>query len=87
MSAALSSSAALQGLKEILADEDIPPEWGGTRSDPFYNSQQEISLFRTVADTNGCTLDDLAIDGMFDPEHARSSGDSKAAKATKSSSS
>lgn len=62
-------------------------EWGGTRSHPFYNSQQEVSLFRTVADANGCSLDDLATDGMFDPEHARPSSDSKAAKATKSSTS
>lgn len=61
----------MQGLQEILADEDIPKEWGGTREHAFYNSTEEAGLFKLVAETNGCSLDDLAIDGMFDAKAAK----------------
>ena len=63
----------MQGLKEILEDEDIPKEWGGTRKRPFYNADEEAGLFKLVADCNSCSLTDLAIDGMFDPAQAQTS--------------
>eukprot|EP00892_Ulva_mutabilis_P004940 jgi/Ulvmu1/2818/UM142_0016.1 len=65
-----------KGLKEILAEEDIPKEWGGTRERPFYNGEEEVGLFKLVAKSNGCSLGDLAIDGMFDAQQAQHSGGS-----------
>jgi hypothetical protein len=57
----------VQGLREILDDEDIPKEWGGKREKGIYMDDNEVDLFKRVAKNNGCKLEDLAIEGLFDP--------------------
>lgn len=54
-------------MKEILADDQIPKEWGGSRETPFYNGEEELGLFRLVAEQNGDSLDAYAIEGYFEP--------------------
>jgi hypothetical protein len=56
-----------QGLQEILEEDEIPKEWGGSRKTPFYNGEQELALFKLVAKNNGKSLDDMAIEGLFEP--------------------
>jgi hypothetical protein len=50
-----------------MEDDDIPQEWGGKRKRGFYMDKNEVDLFKIVAKNNGCSLSDLAIEGMFDP--------------------
>jgi hypothetical protein len=63
--------SGVQGLREILSDEDIPKEWGGKREKGIYMDSNEVDLFKLVAKNNGCKLEDLAIEGMFDPSQVK----------------
>jgi hypothetical protein len=73
----LTKRLAMQGLQDILEDEDIPKEWGGSREKPFYNNKHEEELFKIVAKNNGDKVSDYAIDGLFEPPAEGSSSNSK----------
>jgi hypothetical protein len=63
----------VQGLQEILPDEEIPKEWGGTRETLFYNGKHEVELFKRIAKNNGDSVQDYNIEGLFETP----SGDEK----------